>query len=132
MTIIPTDDGGALKSIVVSLVDKNGKAIKELVNLSGEEFLKALEDGSGKLTFEVPEGLYQNVRIVCDDEADFGNEENIIYDETIENASVATSSFLIFWANKPLRWGSIGGVLLVTASAAAFVFIRKRKLKLTK
>ncbi len=132
VTIIPTDDGGALKSIVVSLVDKNGKAIKELVNLSGGEFLKALEDGSGKLTFEVPEGLYQNVRIVCDDEADFGNEENIIYDETIENVSVATSSFLIFWANKPLRWGSIGGVLLVTASAAAFVFIRKRKLKLTK
>ena len=92
-----------------------------------ERFSKtALEEGNGQLTFEVPEGLYQNVRIVCDDEADYGTDDNIIYDETITNVSVANSAFLIFWANKPLRWGSIGGVTAVAAGAAAFIVIRKR------
>lgn len=127
VTLVPTDDGGALKSIIVTLVDKEGKEISELLNLSGEDFTKALEEGNGQLTFDVPEGLYQNVRIVCDDEADYGSDDNIIYDETITNVSVANSAFLIFWANKPLRWGSIGGVSAIAAGAAAFVAIRKRK-----
>ena len=132
VTLVPTDDGGALKSIVVTLVDKDGKEISELLNLSGEDFTKALEEGNGQLTFEVPEGLYQNVRIVCDDEADYGTDDNIIYDETITNVSVANSAFLIFWANKPLRWGSIGGVTAIAAGAAAFIAIRKRKKNIAK
>lgn len=127
VTLVPTDDGGALKSIIVTLVDKDGKEISELLNLFGEDFAKALEEGNGQLTFEVPEGLYQNVRIICDDEADYGSDDNIIYDTTITNVSVASSAFLIFWANKSLRWGSIGGVTAVAAGAGAFVTVRKRK-----
>lgn len=127
VTLVPTDDGGALKSIVVTLVDKDGKEISKLLNLSGEDFAKALEEGNGQLTFEVPEGLYQNVRIVCDDEADYGTDDNVIYDETITNVSVTSSAFLIFWANKPLRWGSIGGVSAIAIGAAAFVILRKKK-----
>ncbi|MBP9988942.1 MAG: hypothetical protein KBT46_05525, partial [Ruminococcus sp.] len=51
VTIVPTDDGGALKSIVVTLLDRDGKVVSELLNLSGEDFAKALEDGNGQLTF---------------------------------------------------------------------------------
>ncbi|MCQ2455521.1 MAG: Ig-like domain-containing protein [Clostridia bacterium] len=127
VTVVPTDDGGALKSIVVTLVDRDGKAVSELLNLSDEDFTKALEDGNGQLTFEVSEGLYQNIRIVCDDMADFGTDDNIIYDETITNVSVASSAFLIFWANKPLRWGSIGGVVALSGAIAALTIIKKRK-----
>ena len=127
VTLIPADDGGALKSIRVTFVDDDGKEISEILNLSGEDFAKALEEGKGQLTFEVPEGLYQNVRIVCDDQADFGDEENVIYDATIQNVSVATSAFLIFWANKPLRWGSIGGAIGLAAGAGALIGIKKRK-----
>ena len=127
VTLVPTDDGGALKSIAVTLLDRDGNVVSELMNLSGEDFAKALEEDNGKLTFEVPEGLFQSVRIICDDEADYGSGENILYDETITNVSVASSAFLIFWANEPLRWGSIGGTAAVAAGAAAFIVIGKRK-----
>lgn len=127
VTLVPTDDGGALKSIVVSLVDGDGNVIRELLNLSGEDFAKALEDGNGQLTFEVPEGLYQNIRIICDDEADYGSKENIIYDETITNVSVSSSAFMIFWANKPLRWGSIGGVSALVIALGLFIIFKKKR-----
>lgn len=126
VTAVPTDDGGELKSIVVTLVGQDGKSDKELLNLSGKDFEKALETGNGKVAFDIPEGLYQNVRIVCDDKAYYGKEKNVIYDETFTNVSVTPSAFLIYWANKPLRYATLGGILAV-AGAIIFLVIRKKK-----
>ena len=127
VTAVPTDDGGALKSIVVTLVGKDGKEDKELLNLSDDNFMKALEEGDGKVTFEVPEGLYQDVRIICDDQAFYGDHENVIFDEVFTNISVTPSAFLIFWANKPLRYAVIGGVVLLIAGIGVLIFLKKRK-----
>ena len=127
VTLVPTDDGGALKSLKVLLVDDDSNTLEELVNLSGEALEKELESGNGTVTFEIGEGLYQNVRIICDDCADYGDEENIIFDETFQNVSVASSTFLIFWANKPLRWGTIGGIVAVAAAIGLLIALKKRK-----
>lgn len=97
--------------------------------MSDENFTKALEEGDGKVTFEIPEGLYQDIRIICDDQAFYGDHENVIYDEMFTNVSVTPNGFLIFWANKPLRYGAIGGVVLLAVGIAAFVFLKKRKKK---
>ena len=129
VTLIPTDDGGALKSLCVLLVDDDGETLEELVNLQGEALEKALEENDGKITFEMSEGLYQNVRIICDDCADYGDEENIIYDKVFRNVSVSSSAFMIFWANKPLRWGVIGGVSAVVLAALLVLLLKKRKKK---
>ena len=129
VTLIPTDDGGALKSLRVLLVDDDGETLEELVNLQGEALEKALEENDGKITFEMSEGLYQNVRIICDDCADYGDEENIIYDKVFRNVSVSSSAFMIFWANKPLRWGVIGGVSAVVLAALLVLLLKKRKKK---
>ncbi|MGN0316849.1 MAG: hypothetical protein ACI4E1_02825 [Lachnospira sp.] len=129
VTIIPTDAGGELKSIVVTLINQQGKTVKELLSLSDKDFADALEDGNGKLTFQIPEGLYQNIRIVCDDMADYGKDKNIIYDELFTNVSVTPSAFLIFWANKPLRYASIGGIIMIIAGIGVLVFFKKRKKK---
>lgn len=127
VTAVPTDDGGALKSIVVTLIGKDGKDDKELLNLSDDKFTKALEEGDGKVTFEVPEGLYQDVRIVCDDQAFYDKHENVIYDETFTNVSVTPNAFLIFWANKPLRYAVIGGVVLLAAGLVTLIILKQRK-----
>lgn len=125
VTIVPTDDGGALKSLTVSLVGNDGAVIRDLLKLEGEALLAALESGNGMLTFQVPEGLYQNIKIVAKDQAGEGEESNT-FDQTIRNVSVTSSGFLIFWANRPLRWGVIGGF-------GAFLFllilliVRKKK-----
>ena len=127
VTLIPTDDGGALKSILVLLVDDDGNTIRTLVDLQGEDFENALVENDGKITFELEEGLYQNVRIICDDYADYGSGENIIYDETFTNVSVSSSAFMIFWTNKPLRWGVIGGTGGIGIVAALLALLKKRK-----
>ena len=127
VTLIPTDDGGAIKSLIVRTVDKDGNVIKELINLSDEALEKALEEGDGKIEFIISKGLYQNVQIICDDRAVNEEGKSNTYDETFTNISVSSSGFMIFWANKPLRWGSIAGVILLSVAIIFFIIFKKRK-----
>jgi len=34
---------------------------------------------------------------------------------------------MIFWANKPLRWGTIGGVSAAAIALAVFIILKKKK-----
>lgn len=126
VTIVPTDDGGALKSVTVSLVGRDGSVIKDLLKLEGEALETLLEQNGGMLNFEVPEGLYQNVKIVAKDMAGDDEEEANTYDQTIAGVSVTPSGFLIFWANRPLRYGVIGGIGAL-AALMVFLLVWKRK-----
>lgn len=128
VTLIPTDDGGALKSLIVNMVDDDGKVLKELVNLSGEAFADALEANGNMITFEIEEGLYQNVQIICADCATGDTEETNVLDMTVTNVSVSSNIFLIFWANLALRWTTIA-VLGVALIVLVVVLINKKKKK---
>lgn len=127
VTLIPTDDGGALKSLIVNMVDDDGKVLKELVNLEGEDFITALETNGGMITFEIEEGLYQNVQIICADCATDENGETNVLDMTVTNVSVSSNIFLIFWANTALRWGTFIGLGLVLIALVVFLVIKKKK-----
>ena len=70
-----------------------------------------------------------DVLIICDDWADPSGEENVIYDETFTNISVSTSSFMIFWANRSLRWGVIGGAGGLGGLGILLLLLKKRKKK---
>lgn len=129
VTLIPTDDGGALKTLIVNMVDEDGKVIKEVINLTGEALTAELEANGGKITFEIAEGLYQNVQIICTDYATGDAEDTNTYDTTIKNVSVSSSVFMIFWANKPLRWGTIGGLGAIVIAVAVFVVLKNKKRK---
>ena len=129
VSIIPTDHGGALNSLIVNMVDGNGDVIMEMINLSGEALIAELEAKDGMIQFEVGEGLYQNVQIICTDCATDASGATNTYEETVSNVSVSTSGFMIFWANKPLRWGVIGGVSAVIIAVAALVILKKKKAK---
>ncbi len=131
VTLIPTDDGGALSTLIVRLVDEDGELVEELINLAGETLDKALTDGNGMITFEIGEGLYQNVQIICTDSA-VGGEEANVYNKTFKNVSVSSNAFMIFWANKPLRWGVIAGfAALIAIVVVIIVVLKKRKKKTT-
>lgn len=127
VTLIPTDDGGALSSILVCLVDDDGNVIEELLNLSGDALTEALENGEGMLTFEIGEGLYQNVQIICKDSAQSSEGPNV-YDVTFTNLSVSANGFMIFWANRPLRYGVIF-LLLLLVLIVIYLLTRKKKKK---
>ena len=127
VTLIPTDDGGALKSIVVRLVDADGKMLSELINLSGEALIEALEANEGMINFQLGEALYQNVQIICTDSATDGSEETNTYDMTFKNVSVSSNAFMIFWANQPARWSTIGGISAAAIALIVFIILKKRK-----
>ncbi len=123
VSLVPSDDGGSLKRLIVRTVDRDGKVIKELLNLSGEALQEAI--AAGKITFELNEGMYQNVQIICEDEA--GNVIGSKTEEIYTNVTISTSAFMIFWANKSLRWGVIAGVVLLTAAIIFLIVAKKRK-----
>ena len=132
VTIIPTDDGGALKSLLVRTVDEDGNELVRLIDLTGDALLKALEENDGKIVFEIEEGLYQNVQIICNDCAvDTAGNTNT-YNETFYEVSVSTSAVKMLFANKPVRYGIIAGVIVILGGVALLVFTKKKSKKVTK
>ena len=102
------------------------KANGEIEMLCEEVELTAVEGSNGDYTFVIYEGdsaatSEQSVLVVCTDKAGNQNLEQEILDFT-----VSSSFWIRFYANKPLFYGSIGGIsaLLIVA---AIVFLRKKK-----
>lgn len=132
VTLIPTDEGGRLNSLSVVVLDSNGNPLKDdngtdisvRFEMSGEELLKYLEENDGKITFTIPEGLNNQVKIICNDCA--VNAENLTneYNELFENVTVSQNQLVIFYANKPAFYGTIGGTV---AAGCLLVFLLKRK-----
>jgi hypothetical protein len=126
VTVIPKDDGGKLNSIKVIVKDNSGNEIVVPLEKSGEDFLNALEENGGKLTFEIPSGYNQSVQIFCTDLAQDNRGDTNFYDNTFGRVTVSTNFLVIFFANTPLFFGTIGGVILV-AGLISFFFIFKRR-----
>lgn len=135
VTIIPTDEGGRLNSLSVQvlnsdgnpLADDSGNNISNLFNMEGEELLKYLEENDGKILVEIPEGLNNKVRIICNDCAVNAEAETNEYNELFENVTVSPNRLVIFYANKPLFFGTIGGVAAVAAAIIAVLKVKKSK-----
>jgi len=134
VTVIPTDDGGRLysfKAIVYDddgnpLKDENGKDISVRFEMEGEELLKYLEEHDGKITFTVPEGYQNNVQIICTDCAKNSEGSANAFDETFEKVTVSASQLVIFYANKPLFYGTVAGLIAIIGGIV-FVVCKKRK-----
>ncbi len=133
VTIIPTDEGGRLNSLSIVVLDSDGNPLKNSetgedisvrFEMSGEELLKYLEENDGKVTFTVPDGYNNKVRIIANDCA--VNAENVSneYNELFENVTVSQNWFIIFYADKPAFFGTIAGIL---ALAAIIIILIKRK-----
>ncbi|MBO7339973.1 MAG: hypothetical protein J6U66_07885, partial [Lachnospiraceae bacterium] len=69
----------------------------------------------------------QNVKIVAKDQAGSDEEEPNTFAQTITNVSVTPSGFLIFWANKPARFGAMGGIAAAVALVVLLLFWKKKR-----
>ena len=135
VTIIPTDDGGRLYSIKVVVLNSDGEPIKDAsgmdisvrLEMSGEEFLNYLTENGGKVTFTVPEGLENQVQIICNDYAVNASGETNEFNETFTKVTVSQSQWIIFYANKPLFYGTIAGIVLLAGGIIALIFFNKKK-----
>jgi len=137
VTVIPTDDGGRLASLKVIVLDSDGNPIKDAngndisvrFDMSGEDFLAYLSENDGKATFTIPEGLENQVQIICNDCAVNGNGDTNEFNENYTKVTVSQSGWIIFYANKPLFYGSIAGALVLIAGIVFLIVLKKRKNK---
>lgn len=119
VTLIPSDEGGRLNELKVNVLDFNGNPLTDenggnasvRFDMSGDELLKYLEENDGKVTFTIPEGLNNQVQIICNDCA--ANADNLPneYSKLFQRVTVSRNQLVIFFANKPLFYGTIAGVL---------------------
>jgi len=135
VTVIPTDDGGRLYSMKVTVLDSDGRNltndagedISVRFDLSGEDFLNYLTENGGIVTFTIPEGLENQVQIVCNDCAVDAEGKTNEFNETYTRVTVSQSQWIIFYANKPLFYGTIGGILTLIAGIIALIIFNKKK-----
>ena len=127
VTAVPTDDGGKLKTFQAVVTDKKGEQKETLITLEGDELETYLAEHDGRISFEIPEGLEQQVTVSYSDHAVKEDGSTNTYNQTFDNVTVSTSKMIIFFANKPLFYG----VILVCCAAAAgvigFVIWKKKK-----
>lgn len=132
VTLVPTDDGGYISKVLVGYADKSGNIYQEIFSLSGEELTKALEEGQGKLSFVIKEGLDKDIKIMCWDSA-FDSEGNAnVYEKIYTGVSVSTSQMAMLWASDAIRNAIIISVAAVAVGVVAIIVIRKTRKKKSK
>lgn len=89
VTAVPSDEGGKLKTFQVSVMDALGENRQILVNLSGETLEQYLKKHNGQVSFTIPEGIEQQVEILCADHAWKKDGSTNEYREVIKGVSVA-------------------------------------------
>lgn len=112
------NDNLLLKSVVVYLDNYD----KEYKSWNAEEIAEIIAN-KGEFTFDVSgeSTSAHKVKVVCTDAA--GNEQV----EEITDFYVTTNLWVRYYTNKPLFFGSIGGVILIAGLAVALIVIKKKK-----
>ena len=92
-----------------------------LVKLDGEEV--GYDDlGNNEYTFVVENGLNRSIQITAKDLA--GNESELYQ---VDRLTVSTNILVLWYANTPLFWGTIGGLVLLAGVVILLIFLKKRK-----
>lgn len=128
VTLIPTDDGGALSSLTIRVTNKAGEVTYNRT-YTGNEISEALAAENGVITFKIgtDDSGIQQVEIICSDSTMKADGTNNVYSETFE-VMVASSEWALVWANATLRYsiiaGSAAAVVLITC---IIIWIARRK-----
>ena len=133
VTMYPSDEGGSLNSVKVVLYKYNDTPGVDqpagiLFEMSGEELHDYLLANGGKIEFEVPEGYRQSVQIVCTDYSVDAEGNVNTYTQTLKDITVSPSGFMMFYADKPVFYGTICGISAILA-LIIFLVVRKKKKK---
>jgi hypothetical protein len=135
VTLIPTDEGGRLNTLKVVVMDSNGNPLTDesgndisvRFDYSGEDLLNYLSENGDMVTFTIPSGLEHQVQISCTDCAvdEYGMSNE--YNGNFTRVTVSQNALVIFYANKPVFFGTLGG--LAALIILIVVLLKKKKEK---
>lgn len=128
VTLIPSDEGGLLNGLTVTLLDRDGQALGTLFDMKGEEFRTYLEENDGVVSFQIPEGFENQVRIICTDCAVHSDGTTNTYDETFARITVSANQFVIFFANRT-AFGLTAAAAVAAIGTTAALILRKKSRK---
>ena len=131
VVVIPTDNGGQLNYLEVALLDDEGNYVATLYNCSGEALLLDIAE-DGEIRFQIPEGIRNQIQIICNDCAWNEAEKTNEYHEVFKAITVSPNKLLIGWLdfyyNKLLFYGVIvGGIVVMTGIILILRKISKEK-----
>lgn len=130
VTIMPSDDGGNLNRVQVLIykddadIDRD-KPIQVAFDMEGTQLWDYLTANGGQVKFQIPEGYQQKVVVICEDQAYDTDGTSNIHRVVYENVTVSSDSLVIFYANKPLLYGTLGGILVLLLFL--FLFFKRKK-----
>lgn len=132
VALVPTDDGGKLGHVQVTILDKDGNQQENVIDLSGDELTTYLNDNSGMIKFNVPEGVNQQVAILCSDCSVDEEGNTNTYDFVYKGITVSSNALILFFQNKPLLYGAVMvGAVAVAAPVGTIIFKKKRKKRIS-
>ena len=137
VTIIPMDDGGRVGSVRVIVYDSDGNPLKDSngndisirFDMSGDSLTEYLAENNGQITFTIPEGLENQVQIICNDCAVNADGTSNEYEITYTRVTVSQSGWIMFYANRPLFYGVIIGAALLVVFIIFIIILKKKKKK---
>ena len=109
----------------------NAELLDQSIEDANNNILYANGGKTATATFEIPSGMAQNVQILCGDCAQDEKGDTNIFEANYKNVTVSTNVLVIFYANKPLFFGSIAGTVLSAGGLGFFLFLKRKKKKET-
>ncbi len=128
VTLMPKDDGGKLGRVKVTILDSDGNEEEVVSDLIGDELTDYLSKNDGKIRFSIPEGINKQVAVLCADCSIGEDGSTNVKAYSYKGITVSSNALILFFENKPLFYGVVGGTGVAAVGAPSVMLFRKRKL----
>ena len=128
VTLMPKDDGGKLGRVKVTILDSDGNEEEVVSDLSGDELTDYLSKNDGKIRFSIPEGINKQVAVLCADCSIGADGSTNVKAYSYKGITVSSNALILFFENKPLFYGVVGGGAAAAVGAPSVMLFRRRKL----
>ena len=92
------------------------------------ELTDYLSKNDGKIKFSIPEGINKQVAVLCADCSIGVDGSTNVKAYSYKGITVSSNALILFFENKPLFYGVVGGGAAAAVGAPSVMLFRKRKL----
>ena len=114
----------------MTILDKDGNEQETVTDLSGDELTTYLNGNDGMIKFNVPEGVNQQVAILCSDCSVGTDGKTNTSNYAYKGITVSSNAFVLFFQNKTLVYGAAAVVVIGVAAPIGTIRLKRKKKKI--